>query len=502
MQENTNKSLAINSLILYAKMGITTLCALFATRFALAALGVEDFGLFSVLGSIISFVGLFNTIMLSSTNRFLSVAVGKGDSSEINKVFNVNRVIFLCTSVLVLLIAFPVGTWYIHRYINYSGDISNALMVFYISIIGSVISSIGIPYNGLLMAKEKFIVFSSVEIASNIIKLVISWLILQFFDKKLFVYSLTVSFTTGLPTIIYFIYCNRHYKECVSLNFVKESTLYKEIFKFSGWVAYGAVAFVAKAQGAALLVNAFFNTVMNTALGLANTVISFVTIFANNITQPMQPQITKSYAVGNIERTNELLVMSTRFSFLLMLLVGTPFFVGCEWIMHLWLGEIPPYVVSFTLLLIIDNIVLSFNSGVPVLIFADGRIAVYQVIVNTLRLVAIVVAYIVLKMGTPPEALLITYIGFSAIIVIVTQLILRYTLKFDNSILVKKSYLPSLMVLVCFLPILLMPDFLHPFVKIVIACLYLLMLEMFIGMNKKERNYILDLFTSKIRNRK
>lgn len=502
MQENTNKSLAINSLILYAKMVITTVCALFATRFALTALGVEDFGLFSVLGSIISFVGLFNTIMLSSTNRFLSVAVGKGDSEQINKVFNVNQTIFIYASILVLLIAYPLGTWYIHRYINYTGDISNALMVFYITMIGSVVSSVGIPYNGLLMAKEKFIIFSSVEILSNIIKLVISWLILHLFESKLFIYSLTVAFTTGFPTIVYWIYCKKHYKEYVSWNFVRDTLIYKEIFKFSGWVAYGAFAFVAKAQGAALLVNAFFNTVMNTALGLANTVISFVTMFANNITQPMQPQITKSYAAGNIERTNELLVMSTRFSFLLMLLVGAPFFVGCEWIMHLWLGEIPPYVVSFTLLLIIDNIVLSFNSGVAVLIFADGRIAAYQVIVNTLRLVAIGVAYMVLKMGTPPEALLITYISFSAIIVIVTQFILHYMLKFNNFILVKKSYLPSLMVLVCFLPILLMPDFLHPFVKIIIACLYLLALEIFLGMNKKEKKYILDLFNSKIRNRK
>ena len=294
------------------------------------------------------------------------------------------------------------------------------------------------------MAKEKFMIFSFVEVLASIMKFIVAWLLIYYFENKLVIYSSVIAITTGFPTIIYYGYCKKKYQNIVRWNFIRETQYYKQIFKFSIWVSYGAVAFIAKAQGAALLVNAFFSTIMNTALGLSNTIISFVTMFANNITQPMQPQITKSYASGNIERTDQLLIMSTRFSFLLMLLVSAPFFVACDWIVNLWLGEVPPYVVSFTILLIIDNLIMAFNSGISVILFASGKIAAYQIIVNTLRLISVAVAYLVLKSGTPPKGLLYTYIVFTIIVVFVTQVILNKTLNYNSMNLIKKSYLPSI----------------------------------------------------------
>ena len=153
MQENTNKSIAINSIILYVRMIITALCAILTTRFALHALGVTDFGLFSLLGGIISFILIFNTIMLSTTNRFIAVALGKGNIQEANEQFNVNFAIHLALALLTLVIAFPLGDWYINNYVNYDGNPSVAAMVFRWSIIGSIISFIGFPFNVLLMAK-------------------------------------------------------------------------------------------------------------------------------------------------------------------------------------------------------------------------------------------------------------------------------------------------------------------------------------------------------------
>ena len=499
MQENTNKAIAINSIILYVKMGITTICALLTTRFALQALGVVDFGLYSVLGGIISFMGIFNTIMLSTSNRYLAVAIGKGDVGEINKVFNVNLSIFLAIAVLMLVVSLPVGWWYIHRYVNYDGDINNALMVFYVSIIGSILSAVGTPYNGLLMAKERFIVFSGVEVISHIIRLVVAWLLISHFSSKLLIYTITLAAMTALPTFVYWWYCKRKFPEMVCWHFVKDKSLYKEIFGFSGWVAYGAVACVAKSQGAALLVNAFFNTVMNTALGLASSIGSYVGIFAQNVTQPMAPQITKSYAAGNRERTDALLIMSTKFSFMLMLLVGAPFLVGAEWLLKLWLGEVPPYAVSFTILIIVDHVATSFNSGISNLIFASGKIKLYQVLINTLRLVAIVAGYFVLKSGAQPEALLITYIVFSLIIVVSTQWVLHKTLGYDNMILVKKSYIPSLCILALFVPLCFIHIDIHPLLYITIAVLYLAALEFFIGFNKSERERFFAFATSKLK---
>ena len=320
MQENTNKAILVNSAINYVKIVVNTILALFTTRFALQALGVEDFGLFSVLGSIISFIGIFNTIMLPVCNRFITVAIGKGCIQDINKQFNVNVTIFLTLAVFLFFIAFPIGNWYVKYHINYAGTLENALIVFNISIIGAVFSTLAIPFNGLLVAKERFFLFSMVEILTHTVKFGVTWMLVSHFESKLLIYTLTMAFMTAFPAVVYWLYCKKKFPEIVKWHMVKDKNLYKDVFSFSGWVAYGAIACTARNQGANIIVNTFFNTVLNTALGIANNINMYITMFANNVAQPMLPQITKNYAVGNLYRTNELIIMSTKYSFMLMLI--------------------------------------------------------------------------------------------------------------------------------------------------------------------------------------
>lgn len=301
-----------------------------------------------------------------------------------------------------------------------------------------------------------------------------------------------MSILTSLPLFVYWWYSKKCFPEIIRWNFVKEKNYYKEILSFSGWVTYGAVACIAKVQGAALLVNAFFNTIMNAALGIANSLGNYVTMFATSLTQPIQPQITKSYTAGDTERTNELLIFSTKCSFMLMLFIGTPFLVASEWILHIWLGDVPPFASTFTVLLVIDNIVLSFNSGLNNLIFASGKIALYQILINTLRLFSIIVAYFVLNAGYPAYSLLVTYIVFSVFIVLCTQWCLHKTLNYDNRILFKKSYMPSFCILLLMMPVYLYRMDIHPILAISIALIYLLVLDFTIGLTKKEKKYLLQ----------
>lgn len=501
MRENTNKAIIVNSAITYAKIFINAILGLFTTRYALMALGITDFGLFSVLGSFITFVMVVNTIMVATCNRFLSVAIGKGDIKEINKIFNVNFTVFLGSAVLFLIIVLPVGLWYINNFVNYDGPIENAIMVFVFTIIGSLATIIAMPYNGLLMAKERFFLFSIVDVIIHIIRFVVVFILVYHFEEKLFIYTLLNTLTALIPICVYWFYCQRRFPEIVKIKLVRDKKTYKEVFGFSGWIAYGAVATVARQQGAAIIINVFFNTVMNAALGIANTVNQYVSMFAHSLTQPMQPQITKSFAAGNSGRTDDLLVMSTKFSFMLMLLVGAPFFVGGEWILHIWLGEVPVYATTFTILLIVDNIVMSFNSGLSVLILADGRIALYQILINTLRIMAIVAAYIVLKFGMPPVSLFYCYIVFSVIVVIATQYCIHKTLNYDMSRVYKESYIPSILSLLLFLPILFLPTFYHPVVNIVLTLSYLVVLDYLIVLNKKEKDYISGIIKKKVFNR-
>ena len=310
MQENTNKAIAINSLILYAKMGVNIVCGLLTTRLSLQLLGVTDFGLFLLLGGIISFISIINTIQLSTSNRFIAVAIGRGNLGEINQQFNVNLTFHVVIAVVTALLAFPIGIWYVNNYVNYDGPTSNAIIVFILTVSASILSFIGVPYNGLLMAKEKFIVFSVIDVVFHILKLAFVALLLYYGENKLLLYTIVIAFLSCFQVPLFYWYCKKKWPDIVRFHFVRDKQKYKSVLSFSGWVAYGAVATVAKAQGAAVVINLFFNTVMNTALGLANTINSYILQFAQNVTQPIAPQITKSYAAGDKQRTATLLIFS------------------------------------------------------------------------------------------------------------------------------------------------------------------------------------------------
>lgn len=500
MQENTDKAMAINSAILYIRMAVTTLCSLFTTRFALQALGVDDFGLFSVVGGVISFAAVINTIMLSTTNRFIAVAIGKGDESEVNKIFNVCLVVHIAIAVITAIVAFPIGEWYINRYVNYNGPINNALMVYQLCLLGSIVSFVSVPFNGLLMAKEKFIVFSSVDIITHILKLGAAVLLLFFFEQKLMVYASTQAFLTAIPVLIYWLYCAKVYPSVVQWHFVRDTSLYKEMFQFSGWIGYGAIATIGKNQASQLFVNAFFNTAMNAALGVANTINGFITMFSHNITQPMAPQITKSYASGDLRRCNQLLVMSTKFAFLSMLLMASPFFSDIDWILTVWLGTVPEFASLFAKLLVLDALISTFNAGIANVVFAHGKIAFFQLTVHTSKLIAIIVSFLTLKTGAAVHYIFYVYIAFSVINVVFIQIALHKVGGFSFWKLARDSYLPSLMVSVLYFPILMVPMDIHPFLHMLIVLAYLSIIVFFFGFKKTERQYLFSaLRNSRIR---
>lgn len=490
MQENTNRAIFINSIILYVRLFITAGSGLFITRFALQALGVDDFGVFSVVGSVISFIAVINTIMLSTSNRFIATAIGKNDEKLINDTFNVNLSIHFIIAVITLFFAIPAGEWYIHHFINYDGNIDNVLLVYKITIIGSVISFVGVPYNGLLLAKERFFVFSTTDVTSHIVKLVISYLLISHFEAKLLVYALTICITTAFPTVVYWFYCTKCFPTYVRIHRVKNRGLYKEVFGFSIWVGYGAIASVSKSQGAAVIVNMFFNTVMNTALGIANSVNSILLMFANNVTKSISPQIVKSYSSGDYQRSEDLVIMASRISFMIMLLVSSPFLIAPELLFNLWLGSVPPHVVIFTVLIIIDALVGTFNAGIPDLIFATGKIRNYQLILNTIFLISVVAAYFVLKAGAAVYYLLVTYIFFSILALIIRQVVLNKLVRFNNLRLFKESYLPCLIVIALFLPYAYFKLINNEILSMVVGVLYLCFLIYFIGMTNKERTFV------------
>lgn len=490
MQENTNRAIVINSVVLYIRLFVTAICGLLTTRYALQALGVDDYGLFSVVGGIISFIAIFNTVMLSTSNRFIATAIGKNDIKLINATFNVNLIIHIAIAIITMTVAFPLGDWYIPKYVSYSGDIANVLMVYRISIIGSVISFVGVPYNGLLLAKERFFLFCLTDIVSSIIKTIVSYSLIFYFSDKLMAYTWTICITTAYPTLVFAAYCRKKFPEITKLVLIKDKQMYRSVFSFSVWIAYGALATVGKSQGAALIINRFFNTAMNTALGIANSVNSLLLSFANNVHKSIAPQIVKSYAAGELERSENLVILSSKVSYLMMLAISSPFIVAPTYLFGIWLGTIPDYVIVFTYLLIVDALVGSLNAGIPDLIFATGKIKSYQLIVNTIFLFSVVVGFFVLKEGLPAYCLQATYILFSIIALVIRQIVLNKVVRFNNLRLIKESYIPSILVTVLFVPISFLDKVIAPVLLLFFSVLYLIALIYIVALNKSERAYI------------
>lgn len=499
MAVDNNKAILQNTIILYTKLLITSVCGLFTTRFALKALGATDFGLFSVVGGVISFIAIFNTIMLSTSNRFIAAAIGKKDAEEVNKTFNVNLVIHVCIAVVTLLLAIPLGDWYIVNYVNFDGDINVAVKIFNITIIGSVISFIGVPYNGLLIATERFFVFCTTEALSSILKMLGALSLLYCFEDKLMVYTIVLTVLSAYPTLVFWRYCKRKFPKYTQVCFVKEKARYKEVFGFSVWVGCGAVASIGKAQGTALILNAFFNTLMNTALGLANSIKSLVQLIATSMTKSISPQITKTYSAGNMLRCEHLVIFASKVTFLSVLMVSFPFFLAPEWLLGLWLGEVPDYTILFMQLILIESLIKALNGGIPEVVFASGKLKWYQIIESSWLLLSVVVSGFVLYLGAPAYMMFVVLIIFSAVMLIIRQILLNKIVKFNNWRLIKESFVPSLSVLVLSLPLLLL-DF-HPVTNIILSLIWIMGGIYFVGLNKNERakmNTMLIMVTSRI----
>jgi len=496
--ERNNKLILSNSLILYVRLFIISITGLVVTRVILQGLGENNFGIYSVVGGIVALMGLINTVMLSASNRFIAFELGRGDVSKINKIFNVSFSIHAFIAAIVLILAKVVGEWYIINYLNVpEGKVVDALWVFRFSIVGAAISFLGVPYCGLLTAKENFLIFCGVDVLASITKLALSFFILYFFKKNLLLYAGIMAVVIACPTIVYVLYCRKHYIEIVKSKFFNKWSDYKEILNFSLWVGYGAIASVGKNQGAVLLINYFFGVALNAALGIANSINGIVSMFAQSVGRAISPQITKSYAAGDLNRTEDLVIAASKYTFFLLLIPSVPILLEAEYLLGLWLKIVPEYTAIFIRLMILDALVLALNAGIPEVIFASGKIKWYQIVVNTIFLLSLPVAYIALKHGAKPYAVQYSFIVITIVALCVRQIFLYVVVKFNIRRIVMQSYCPALFVsLALLLLYFLLKAPIHPFGIMIISLLYLIIMIIFLGLNIRERNYVYSIIRS------
>lgn len=494
MQENSNKQIAGNSILLYIDLIVSALLWFIASRYLLEALGVRDFGLYNVVGGIVVLLNVLNTAMISTSYRYIATEIGKNDGNP-NLIFNACKVIHLSIALLIVILGLPLGLYYVDNFLNVEGStIPIAEFVYIVSIITCAISTYTIPYLGLITASENFKFKVIVNIIRSLIRFGLVIILLFINGDRLRTYAIFALIPEAIVATSYILYSNKKYNKITKFTLCLQKSLYKEICKFASWVLVGSIAKIGKNQGASLLVNYFFGTVLNASLAISNTVNSFVSTATSSLAQAAGPQITKSFSGGNSNRSLDLAIYISKYSFIMMLIVCVPIITQTDFILNIWLKTVPTYTSIFIKLILIDALISCFGAGISTLYEAHGRIRPFQISTSIILLSSVLFGFIGYRFKLPPYSLLVIYCIMSLIDRILACVLLKLILKIDIRRIITFSYLNSIKLSLFVIPLyiinIIASSSIHPIILIAITEILLLIIIYYWGLNKIEREYV------------
>lgn len=407
---STNKTIAKNTLFLYFRMLLVMGVSLFTSRIVLQQLGVSDYGIYSLVGGVVVLFGFFNAAMSSATQRYLSFDIGKGNAERLQKTFSATLTIHMGIALLVLLLAETIGLWYINYKMVFPIERTFAVNVVYqFSIFSFLLGIIQVPYNALIIARERMDVYAYVSILEVILKLIIVFLLLYFGSDKLITYAALTFLVAVIIRLVYQIYCRRQFGES-KYRFEYDKVYYRELISYSGWSMFGSMAVVARGQGINVILNLFFGTTINAAYGITMQVQNALSSFIYNFLAAVKPQIIQSYAQNNLKRSHALIAQSSKYSFYLLYFISVPVLFNIDYILSLWLGKVPEYTAGFVILCMIGIMIECLSEPLIVGIHASGKIKRYQIILSLLISLNLPISYIFLKNGYPPSTVFIVII--------------------------------------------------------------------------------------------
>lgn len=422
-QSANTKRIAKNTMMLYVRMLFGMLVSLYTSRVVLSTLGVEDFGIQGAVGGFVAMFSLISSSLSSSVSRFLTFELGKGDKESLKQVFSTSLLIHIALAIIVFLCIETVGVWFLNnRMDNIPVDrlyAANCLLQF--SVVSFMLGLISVPYNASLISHEKMDVFAMVGIVDIVMRLfiVLSLKILPASADKLIIYALMGMCWGLVLQAFYLYYCSRHFEECKAKPVLYKAKL-KSMTGFATWNFIGCTAGLLKTSGVDLLLFQFFGPVLTAAKSISGTVNGAITAFAGNFMTALVPQITKSYAAGNLAYTFSLVERGSRFSYYVMMFFAIPMMFETEFVFSLWLGEYPEHSVTFVRLILALSLLEILSNTLINLQTATGKIRNYQLAVGGALLMNFPLSYFVLELGCPPESTIVV-----AIIVGMCCLVLR-----------------------------------------------------------------------------
>lgn len=425
---SNNKRIAKNTLVLYFRMIFLMIISLYTSRVILDALGVEDYGIYNIVGGFVSLFGLISAALTSACSRFINFEMGKGDTKRLNVVFSTTVTIQWVLAILIFVIAEGVGVWYVNNVMVIPSErLTAANWCFQFSVFNFCMNLITVPYNASIIAHEKMKTFAYISIYEGVSKLAISFLVYyEPFDRLVF-YALMLLLLQFTVRLTYQVYCRKRFEEC-HYKRVFDKPLLKDMLSYSLWHLVGNGAPLLKNQGVNVVLNLFFGPTVNAAKGIANQIEGAVHQFSSNFMIAINPQITQSYASGEISYTLKLVETGTRFSYYLLLLITLPLLFYTDTVLHIWLKEVPDYTLIFTQITLITMIVRALSRPMIIAQNATGNVRNFQLTIGFIIMLNLPFSYMFLKLGFGAEIVVFIALVIEIIALLVRIFMLRNTI--------------------------------------------------------------------------
>lgn len=445
-----NKRIAKNTLMLYLRMGISMLVGLLTTRIVLQALGVDDYGIYGVVGGIVVFMGFINGAMSAATGRFLTYELGRGKEGKLKETFISSFWLHVIIALVIILLAETIGLWFLYnKLVIPPGRMQAAFWVYQFSILSTAVGITQVPYNASVVSHEDLNVFAWIEIVNTFVKLGIAYFILVCSDDRLVIYALLIFLDSFIIAIYYRIYCMKHYEEC-HIKAVIDKGISKAMFSYCLWDLFGNLSVVGKDQGIAFIINVFFSVALNAANSIASTVSAVLNGFTTNITVAVRPQIIKKYASKNIKSMISLLCNAIKYNMLLQACVSMPIIFECNYVLSLWLESVPPFAPVFCQIMLLASILRTTNILLNIAISATGIIRRVSFYSGSISLLQLPLIYVILKNGGGPEWCYLTSLIGILIVTIIDVTILRIQISEIRVLTIIKPYILSLAIVATF----------------------------------------------------
>lgn len=409
LSENSRR-IARNTALLYFRMFLTMLVSLYTSRVVLNALGVEDYGIYNVVGGVVAMFGFLNAAMSTATQRYITFALGRGDSDRLAAVFNTSVRIHFLIALIILVLAETAGLWFLHSEMTIPPERTGAAFwVYQCSVLSTIVLVMSVPYNASIIAHERMDAFAYISIFEVSFKLGVALLLVVWPSDKLVVYAVLLAVVQIVVRIVYGTYCRKHFSEARYTG-IWDRGLFREMVSFAGWNLWGNCASIFMTQGLNVLLNVFFTPAVNAARAVAVQVQSVVMQFSQNFQMAINPQITKSYAADNMGYLHSLVFRSSKFSFILLYMVSLPIMLEAEVILEVWLKTVPQYTPVFLRIILVSSIIDSAAGPLMVVAQATGKVKVYQSVVGGVLLTILPVSYVVLRLGGAPYSVFLVHL--------------------------------------------------------------------------------------------